>query len=70
MTKAFLYNGEWYLRCIPVKSLFKSTMVHEVVNRGDIFAVCLASQKLTIVPGIYEAEQADISFQIQRDLPF
>lgn len=49
--KAFLYNGELYLRCIPGKQLFRSTLVHEVVNRGDIFAMRCSDQQLTIVPG-------------------
>ena len=49
--KAFLYQGEVYLRCIPGKSLFRSTMVHEVVNRGDIFALNVNTQEFTIIKG-------------------
>jgi len=49
--KTFTYKDELYIRCIPGKSLFKSTMVHEVVNRGDIFAVRVRDQVLTIIPG-------------------
>jgi len=49
--KAFIYAGDAYIRCIPGKSLFHSTMVHEVVNRGDIFALRVHDQMLTIVPG-------------------
>jgi hypothetical protein len=49
--KAFYHNNELYIRCIPGKNLFKSTMVHEVVNRGDIFALRVKDQLLTIVPG-------------------
>lgn len=49
--KAFLYNGDAYVRCIPSKHLFRSTMVHEVVNRGDVFALRIKDQMLTIVPG-------------------
>lgn len=52
MLKAFIYNNKLYLRVIPNKPLFKSTMIHEVVNRGDIFAVdLLDGQRLTIIPG-------------------
>lgn len=49
--KTFTYNNDLYIRCIPGKNLFKSTMVHEVVNRGDIFALRVRDQVLTIVPG-------------------
>ena len=49
--KTFTYNNELYIRCIPGKRLFQSTMIHEVVNRGDIFAVRVRDQVLTIIPG-------------------
>lgn len=49
--KTFTYNNELYIRCIPGKNLFKSTMVYEVVNRGDIFAIRVRDQVLTIIPG-------------------
>ena len=49
--KAFIYKGRRYIRAIPAKSLFHSTMVHEVVNRGDVFAVDIETQALTIIPG-------------------
>lgn len=49
--KLFKWKDEWYIRTIPSKKLFNSTMVHEVVNRGDIFAVRLSDQALTIIPG-------------------
>jgi len=52
--RTFTYNNELYIRCIPGKNLFKSTMVHEVVNRGDIFAVRVRDQMLTIIPGTAE----------------
>jgi hypothetical protein len=58
--KVFLYKDELHLRVIPVKKLFNSTMVHEVVNRGDVFAVRLHDQALTIIPGKYEAEFFDV----------
>ena len=47
----FIYENEIYIRVIPAKSLFKSSMVHEVVNRGDIFGVRVSDQVLTIIPG-------------------
>jgi hypothetical protein len=57
--KAFRYNGVLYLRCIPAKSLFHSSMVHEVVNRGDVFALDVATQKLTIIPGTAQVEHLE-----------
>ena len=57
--KAFIYNGEQYIRCVPGKNLFKSTMVHEVVNRGDIFAIRVSDSQLTIVPGSSQVEHYD-----------
>lgn len=47
----FYYKGELYIRTIPGKSLFNSTMVHQVVNRGDVFAMRVSDQTLTIIPG-------------------
>jgi hypothetical protein len=49
--KTFTYNNDLYIRCIPGKNLFKSTLVHDVVNRGDVFAVRVRDQMLTIIPG-------------------
>jgi hypothetical protein len=43
-------DGLPYIRVIPSKRLFNSTMVHEVVNRGDFFALCLTNSILTILP--------------------
>jgi hypothetical protein len=58
--KAFLYNSELYIKVIPGKNLFKSTMVHEVINRGDIFAVRLSDNLLTILDGTIEVEHTNI----------
>lgn len=60
--KAFIHNGEVYLRCIPSKALFRSTMVHEVVNRGDIFAMNVNTQEFTIIPGKSEVEHIEGAF--------
>lgn len=54
--KTFIYDSEIYIRCIPAKSLFKSSLVHEVVNRGDIFAIRVSDQVLTIIPGKSQVE--------------
>lgn len=49
--KTFLHSGELYIRVIPSKKLFNSTLIHEVVNRGDVFALRVSDQQLTIVSG-------------------
>lgn len=46
----FMYKDKPYMKVIPAKRLFNSTMVHEVVNRGDFFAVCILTGSLTILP--------------------
>lgn len=50
-TRFFEYKGEVYMRVIPTKTLFRSTTVHQVVNRGDFFAVNMNSGLLTVLPG-------------------
>jgi hypothetical protein len=58
--KAFTFEGELYIRCIPAKTLFHSTLVHEVVNRGDIFALRVSDQKLTVIKGLSTVEHCEI----------
>ena len=57
--KTFIYKDQRYIRAIPGKMLFRSNMVHEVVNRGDIFALNVDTQELTIVPGRAEVEHGE-----------
>ena len=65
--KAFIYQEEIYIRVIPSKALFKSTMVHEVVNRGDVFAMGVSDQSLTIIPGTAIVEHMEYQlFTVQR----
>lgn len=49
--KTFTYLDQLYIRVIPTKRLFNSTTVHEIVNRGDIFAVRVSDSVLTVIPG-------------------
>lgn len=48
----FMKDGVEYIKVTPSKALFRSTMVHEVVTRGDIFAVDPRTNTLTILPGV------------------
>jgi hypothetical protein len=59
---SFYYKGELYIRLVPVKALFQSSMVHEVVNRGSVFAMRVRDQALTVVPG-----KADVT-HMQTDI--
>ena len=58
--KAFLYKDELYIKVIPGKRLFQSTMVHEVINRGDIFAVRISDAALTILDGNIHVEHIEL----------
>jgi hypothetical protein len=48
--KTFQYKDDTYMKIIPCKRLFNSTTVHEVVTRGDFFAVNLRTGIFTVVP--------------------
>ena len=49
--KALNIDGRNYCKVIPAKKLFNSTMIHEVITRGDFFAVDLETGTLTILAG-------------------
>lgn len=51
MKTILVIDGHQYLKVTPAKTLFHSTMVHEVVNRGDVFVVRLDDNVLTILDG-------------------
>ena len=63
---AFIYKGKVYIRAIPCKRLFNSTTVHEVINRGDFFAVEPATGYLTVIPGDAPVEVVDLKFSYQK----
>lgn len=62
--RAFIYEGDIYLRVIPVKRMFQSTMVHDVVTRGDVFAVRMKDSSFTVVPGTANVTHIDIEFTV------
>lgn len=46
-----LMNGsEIYIKMTPVKTLLHSTMLYEVVTRGDFFVVNVSTGNFTIMP--------------------
>jgi hypothetical protein len=48
--KIFIWKDVSYMHIIPSKTLFRSTTIHEVVTRGDIFAVNLHTGIFTVLP--------------------
>lgn len=62
-------DGELYIRVIPSKALFKSTMVHEVVNRGDVFAIRVSDSTLTIISGKLGVEHSKHSLASPAPAP-
>lgn len=62
------YEGKTYIRVIPGKKLFQSNLVHSVVNRGDVFAVCLETGLLTILPGNAEVEKGKAVVWVRQDI--
>ena len=51
MTPTFIHNGQLYAKIVPSKRLFNSTMIHDVVTRGDFFALNITTGEFTILPG-------------------
>lgn len=64
--KVFFHNSKHYIRATPVKSLFNSNLIHNVITRGDVFAVCLETGMLTIIPGTAEVIHLDAQILIQQ----
>ena len=62
----FTYKGELFVRLIPSKMLFRSSMVHEVVNRGDIFAMRVRDQQFTVIPGKAEVEHTKHTIEEEK----
>ena len=57
--KFFIHKGETYMKIIPTKKLFNSTTIHEVVTRGDCFAVNINTQVFTVLPASALLSPAD-----------
>ena len=51
--KTFTHNNQLYTKITPSKKLFNSTLIHEVINRGDVFALNLETGIFTILPRHY-----------------
>lgn len=62
--KTFTYEGKTYTKIIPAKSLFNSTMVHEVVTRGSIFALNLDTGIFTILPPFADRDSPQTAYQL------
>ena len=49
-SKVFMYKNEPYMKIIPTKRLFNSTTIHDVVTRGDFFALNILTNVFTVLP--------------------
>lgn len=45
----FVLNNQAFMKVVPAKSLIRSTTIHEVITRGDFFAVNLSTGELTVI---------------------
>ena len=67
--KALNIDGRNYYKVIPAKRLFNSTMVHEVITRGDFFAVDIETGTLTVLAGHLQHSAPSNTFNLTRHLP-
>ena len=49
--KTIYLDGRNFVKVVPAKRLFNSTMIHEVCTRGDFFAVDIETGTLTVLAG-------------------
>lgn len=66
--KSFYYKDQLYIRLIPSKAMFNSTLVHQVVNRGDVFAMRVLDQQFTIISGKAEVTHVEYSTDLKVTL--
>ena len=45
----FVHENNIYLLVKPVKSLCRSTLIHDVLTRGDVFAINVSNSALTVI---------------------
>jgi len=64
----FLYRNRTFMRMAPAKTLFHSTTVHEIVNRGDVFAVNTVTGVFTVIPGKAEVGKITVKKPLQGEL--
>jgi hypothetical protein len=69
----FMYEDQPYMKVIPAKRLFNSTMIHEVCTRGDFFAVNMVTNVFTILPngadGINHEQSQNDNQQVRSRKP-
>lgn len=65
--RAFYYKDTLYIRLVPSKAMFNSTLVHQVVNRGDVFAMRVSDQQFTVTPG--KADVTHTEIPVPAELP-
>lgn len=62
--KAFVQSGKLYIRIIPSKFMMNSTMIYDIVTRGDILAVNVSDQKIYLFKGTDQVTHVEGEFSI------
>jgi len=64
--EVFLHREQPYIKLAPVKTLVRSTLVHEVVTRGDFFVAALVTGSLTVLSHSSPIELVESKLQYTR----
>lgn len=59
--KAFIHNSHTYIRVIPSKYMMNSTMIYEMITRGDILAMDITDQKLVCIKGTESVQHIELN---------
>lgn len=62
--KAFVHAGKLYIRIIPSKFMMNSTMIYDMVTRGDILAIDVIEQKIYCFRGTEKVTHVEGDFSI------
>lgn len=63
--KAFVHNNRTYLRVIPSKFMMNSTLIYDIVTRGDVLALDIEDQKLVCIKGTEQVQHYDADINIR-----
>lgn len=66
--KAFSHSGKLYIRIIPSKFMMNSTMIYDMVTRGDILAIDVNDQKIYCFRGTEKVIHLEGSFSIEAEM--
>lgn len=64
--QCFLLSGHMYMRVKPINFMLNSTLVQDVLGRGDVFVVRLDNGRLSAMSGdtiVTQLEDAEIHYR-------